>query len=142
MPSTSMPFTSMRRTRLVVAAGLALLLAAPAFAGDIIVMKSGRKYGNPKSNVPPSEEDYAASNITIVEESLDKAMSKCGLAPKIPFKDRLAKGWGTAKELARASKAMGACLPAAARIAAYLYNPFRKEPNPKKEAQEAVGKDA
>lgn len=62
----------MRSTRLVVAAGLALLLAAPALAGDIIVLKSGRKYGNAKANVPPTDEDYAGSNISIIEEKLEE----------------------------------------------------------------------
>jgi tetratricopeptide (TPR) repeat protein len=62
----------MRMFRYVVPVGLALVLATPALAGDIIVLKSGRKYGNPNSNVPPTESDYAESKMTIVEENLDK----------------------------------------------------------------------
>ena len=71
----------MKTTRLAVIAGLALLLAAPAFAGDIIVLKSGRMIGNAKSNVPPTDEDYAGSNITIVEENLDKVLFKIDGVP-------------------------------------------------------------
>ncbi len=68
-------------TRLVVAAGIALLLAAPAVAGDVIVLKGGRTLGPPKASVPPTDEDYAKSNITIVEENLDKVVFKIAGVP-------------------------------------------------------------
>jgi tetratricopeptide (TPR) repeat protein len=64
----------MKTTRFIVAAALAMLLATPALAGDIIVLKSGRKYGNAKASDPPAEGDYADSNITVTEENLDKVV--------------------------------------------------------------------
>ena len=71
----------MKTTHLVVAASLALLLATPALAGDIIVLKSGRKYGNAKASDPPADGDFAESNITITEENLDKVVFKIDGVP-------------------------------------------------------------
>jgi len=71
----------MKTTRFIVAATLALLLVTPALAGDIIVLKSGRKYGNAKASNPPVDGDYAGSNITITEENLDKVVFKIDGVP-------------------------------------------------------------
>jgi len=62
----------MKNIRLVVAAGLAVLLATPALAGDIMLLKSGRTIGKANSAIPPTENDYAESKITISEENLDR----------------------------------------------------------------------
>jgi tetratricopeptide (TPR) repeat protein len=71
MPTARLGRARFGRTRL--AAGLlAALAASPALAGDIIVPISGNPIGNAKAGNPPSEADYAASNIEIVDENLDK----------------------------------------------------------------------
>jgi TolA-binding protein len=71
----------MKTTPLVVAASLAMLLASPALAGDIIVQKSGRMIGNSKASNPPADGDYAGSNITITEENLEKIVFKIDGVP-------------------------------------------------------------
>ncbi len=76
----------MKTARFVVAASLALLLVAPvlvtpARAGDIILLKSGRKLGNAKASIPPADGDYAGSNITVTEENLDKIVFRIDNVP-------------------------------------------------------------
>jgi tetratricopeptide (TPR) repeat protein len=51
---------------------LTLSLAAPAVAGDVILMTNGRKMGNRNAAVPPRMEDFEASDIEVIEENLDE----------------------------------------------------------------------
>ena len=60
-------------TRVLLTSGIALLLAAPALAGDVIVQKGGRTYGGTFS-VPPTDKDFADCPVTVVEENLDKVV--------------------------------------------------------------------
>lgn len=53
------------------AALAALFLAAPAFAGDIVIYQDGKTDGNRRASNPPTEADYAGSTWEIVEENLD-----------------------------------------------------------------------
>ncbi len=62
----------MRTFRLVLGAALALAVASPAFAGDIVFGKGNKKWGNPRANQPPAADDYDGSEFEIVEELLDK----------------------------------------------------------------------
>ena len=46
--------------------------AGPALAGDIIQTTDDKMMGNARSQIPPTDADYAASKITVDEENLDK----------------------------------------------------------------------
>jgi len=70
----AMPHRHVVPARFALVVGLALLLAAPALAGDIILMKSGRTVGTANSNIPPTEENFDNSTFTISEENLDKVL--------------------------------------------------------------------
>lgn len=61
----------MRIARLVLTASLFALAASPAFAGDIIALRSGKMQGNPRAGSPPAAGDFAGSTWTVVEENLD-----------------------------------------------------------------------
>jgi TolA-binding protein len=63
----------MGSARLVLAACLAALAAAPALAGDIVINAKGAPLGNPKASgaVPPNAADYAGSEWEIVDDNLD-----------------------------------------------------------------------
>ena len=61
----------MRAARLVLTLSLFALAASPAFAGDLIVLRSGKVQGNPKASNPPSASDFAGSDWTVIEENLD-----------------------------------------------------------------------
>jgi len=54
-----------------VAALVAAALSADALAGDLIVLADGRTIGVQRASDPPGAADFAASNVTIVEETLD-----------------------------------------------------------------------
>lgn len=49
----------------------AFFLAAPAFAGDIVVYVDGKTDGNKKASNPPAQGDFASSTWEILEENLD-----------------------------------------------------------------------
>jgi TolA-binding protein len=57
--------------RVVASALLAAALSGDAFAGDLIVLADGRILGAAHPTDPPSAADFAASNISISEETLD-----------------------------------------------------------------------
>ncbi|MCE9635934.1 MAG: hypothetical protein K8T90_09530 [Planctomycetes bacterium] len=50
---------------------LAGALAAPAFAGDIVINQQGKALGNPKAGNPPSAEDFNGSQWEISDWTLD-----------------------------------------------------------------------
>lgn len=64
------------------AACLALVLAAPALAGDIIVNAGGKPQGNTKASVPPAAGDYAGSDWEILEENIDGITYRIGDLPQ------------------------------------------------------------
>jgi outer membrane protein assembly factor BamD (BamD/ComL family) len=49
----------------------AAALAAPAFAGDIVINQQGKALGNPRAGNPPAAGDFAGSQWEIVDETLD-----------------------------------------------------------------------
>ncbi len=61
--------------------------AGTSLAGDIIIQSSGRPLGNPKASDPPTADDFAGSNFTVIEENLDKVIYKIaglGQAQSVP----------------------------------------------------------
>lgn len=66
------------------------------------------------------------------EQHLDVLLRRAGLAPKTTWGQRFKALGSRIKKYARLTKIGATILPATARIFAYLYNPFRKEPDPAK----------
>ncbi len=48
-----------------------LAFSMPALAGDIVVLVDGRSLGAPRAQDQPTPADFAASNVTLIEENLD-----------------------------------------------------------------------
>ncbi len=64
------PTLHIKRSALVLAVASLALLATPAIAGDLVLTKSGWQ-GNRKASDPPTADDYAGSNFTVVREDID-----------------------------------------------------------------------
>lgn len=67
--------------RPIVAALLVAALGAPALAGDLIVLADGRTLGSQKATDPPTAADFAASNISVSEETLDGVVYRLAGVP-------------------------------------------------------------
>jgi TolA-binding protein len=67
--------------RVVAAALVAAALCGDAFAGDLIVLADGRILGAPHPTDPPTAADFAASNISISEETLDGVVYRLAGVP-------------------------------------------------------------
>lgn len=63
---------------------------------------------------------------------LELALGKAGLAPRPTWRARWARLAGEIRQSVRVAALGVACLPAAARVLGYLYNPFRKQGDPAK----------
>ena len=67
--------------RAVVPALLAAALCGDAFAGDLIVLADGRTLGSSKATDPPTAADFAASTISVAEETLDGVVYRLAGVP-------------------------------------------------------------
>jgi TolA-binding protein len=67
--------------RTFVAAFLTATLCGSASAGDLIVLADGRTVGAQRPSDPPSAADFAASNISISEETLDGVVYRLAGVP-------------------------------------------------------------
>jgi hypothetical protein len=67
--------------RLFAAAALAAALSGSALAGDVIRLADGRALGTPQAADPPTAADFAASNLTVLEENLDGVVYRLAGVP-------------------------------------------------------------